>query len=307
MDTGLYNQGGVHHCLLCETLSLFGIHTMDGRAFYHYYDCKLCGKYSLAYEEVVSLQEHPLLKIYVRSKIKNNPDAMDDGTRITKNDVQLENLSLLPKDPLEAIDIILIWLSNRMESQDQKIKIDTSVDYILFYAKSSGELVFWLRTASHLTFIEWATEGFRISVEGWKRLNEIKSTKAKHSKFVFVAKYFDASLNALYDDGIRPAIIQTGYEPIYLNINSEPGNIDNKIIAGIRKSKFMIADYTGQRQSVYYEAGFASGLGIPVIDCIKEEEFDDLHFDKQHHAMIRWTSPEDLRQKLVDSIQANIL
>ena len=44
----------------------------------------------------------------------------------------------------------------------------------------------------------------------------------------------------------------------------------------IRKSKFLIADFTGQRGGVYYEAGFAYGLGLPVIWTCRKDWFDGL-------------------------------
>jgi hypothetical protein len=33
-------------------------------------------------------------------------------------------------------------------------------------------------------------------------------------------------------------------------------------MAEIQKSRFVVADYTGQRNGVYFEVGFAVGLGL---------------------------------------------
>jgi hypothetical protein len=41
----------------------------------------------------------------------------------------------------------------------------------------------------------------------------------------------------------------------------------------------LVADFTGQRGGVYWEAGFAQGLGIPVIRTCKSDELWKLHFD----------------------------
>ena len=35
--------------------------------------------------------------------------------------------------------------------------------------------------------------------------------------------------------------------------------------ARIKRSRFLVADVTGGRQGVYFEGGFAKGLGLPVI------------------------------------------
>ncbi len=63
----------------------------------------------------------------------------------------------------------------------------------------------------------------------------------------------------------------------------------DRILARIRESRFVIADLTHNRGGVYYEAGFAEGLGIPVIytcdaDCLDPEAPKEkrVHFDCQH-------------------------
>ncbi len=81
-------------------------------------------------------------------------------------------------------------------------------------------------------------------------------------------------------------------------------NIDDKIIANIRSSKFLIADFSGQRNSVYYEAGFAQGLGIPVIWCVREKDAKNLSFDTRQYNCIIWEDEEHLEDKLTDRIRA---
>ena len=57
--------------------------------------------------------------------------------------------------------------------------------------------------------------------------------------------------------------------------------IDDEIIAEIRRTRFLVADCTqgetGPRGGVYYEAGFAHGLKIPVVmkfRCAQRTECD---------------------------------
>ncbi|MGO4195686.1 hypothetical protein AB4Z13_10000, partial [Rhizobium sp. YAF28] len=92
--------------------------------------------------------------------------------------------------------------------------------------------------------------------------------------------------------------------------------IDDEIIAEIRRSKFLIADFTcglvgsGEgitaipRGGVYYEAGFAQGLGIPVIWCCREDHINHVHFDTRQFNHITWKTPEELREKLKNRISA---
>lgn len=55
--------------------------------------------------------------------------------------------------------------------------------------------------------------------------------------------------------------------------------IDDKILAEIRRSGLLVADFTGHRQGVYFEAGFALGLDVPVIWCCREDEIEKAHFE----------------------------
>ena len=84
--------------------------------------------------------------------------------------------------------------------------------------------------------------------------------------------------------------------------------IDDEIIAEIRRARFVVADFThgggGARGGVYYEAGFAHGLGIDVIFTCREDKFDALHFDTRQYNHISWSSPEELKNALKNRIFA---
>ena len=129
----------------------------------------------------------------------------------------------------------------------------------------------------------------------------------------FVALWVNEKTNALYDKAIAPAVAAIGYKPI--RIDRQPdflGKMDDQIIAEIRRSRFVIADFThderGARGSVYYEAGFAHGLGIPVIFTCRADQICDLHFDTNHFLHLRWPTdaPEELIEPLKSRIAANI-
>ena len=92
-------------------------------------------------------------------------------------------------------------------------------------------------------------------------------------------------------------------------ISAYAGKIDDEIVAQIRRSRFVVADFTHERRetvrgSVYYEAGFAHGLNIPVI--FTAEKDSKLHFDTSHFVHILWTHDKlcELRSRLRDRILA---
>jgi nucleoside 2-deoxyribosyltransferase len=68
----------------------------------------------------------------------------------------------------------------------------------------------------------------------------------------------------------------------------------------------VVADFTGDRGGVYYEAGFAQGLGIPVIWTVREDWLDRIHFDTRQYNHIHYATPEELRKALKNRILATI-
>jgi hypothetical protein len=114
----------------------------------------------------------------------------------------------------------------------------------------------------------------------------------------FVAMWFTKKLNSVYSQGIKPAIRAAGYRPMIIRMKEHANKIDDEIISEIRKSTFLVADFTGHRGGVYFEAGIAMGLGVPVIWTCHKDEIDKLHFDIRQYNCIDWTKPYDLARRL---------
>ncbi len=151
-----------------------------------------------------------------------------------------------------------------------------------------------------------------LTPEGLARASEIMNMKTVHSRKAFVAAHFAPELKPARD-AIRKTIEQTGYEPVIVNETASNEIIDIQIYDGIRHSRFMVADLTNNRQSVYYEVGFAHGLGIDVTltcrgDCFdnRDDDFKRVHFDINHRPVIRWDTPEYLAAELEQRILQNI-
>ena len=194
---------------------------------------------------------------------------------------------------------------------------------LLAYSESSvfDELKFLLKYLERQDWIQRKTNqsndqiSYLLTVEGYARLAEIQETKIE-SKQGFVAMWFDPSMEPAREN-ICSAIADAGYESRIIDQKHHINKIDDEIIAEIRRSRFVIVDLThgedGARGSVYYEAGFAYGLSIPVIytSCKNhkkegKEIEQKVHFDVDHYNRIIWDNPEDLRNKLAQRISAVI-
>lgn len=150
-----------------------------------------------------------------------------------------------------------------------------------------------------------------LNVEGYARLAELEEV-ATNSSQAFVAMWFDESMDNAYENGIKPGIEDAGYEPLPINRKEHINKIDDEIIAEIRRSRFVVADFThgesGARGGVYYEAGFAHGLDIPVIFTCREDILEDIHFDTRQYNHIPWEEDklEEFSKALSDRISAVI-
>src|SRR5688572_17668722 len=80
-----------------------------------------------------------------------------------------------------------------------------------------------------------------------------------------------------------------------------------RILDGIRHSAFVIADITEMSPNVFYEVGFAEGLGRPIIATARAGT--KLPFDVADTPVIFWESPKELEsilEPLVDKVKTDL-
>ena len=117
---------------------------------------------------------------------------------------------------------------------------------------------------------------------------------------------FDVALKPAYENGFQIGIINAGYDPVRVDRVEHTNRIDDEIIAHIRAASFVVTDFTGHRGGVYFEAGFALGLNLPVIWTCQKDDMKDLHFDIRQYNTIDWETPEDLALRLQRRIEATV-
>jgi hypothetical protein len=122
----------------------------------------------------------------------------------------------------------------------------------------------------------------------------------------FVAMWFDDTMNDARLSGFEPGIRAAGFRARRIDQKDYLGGISDEIMAEIRRSRFVVADYTGQRNGVYFEAGFALGLGLIVIPTCRADDIEKLHFDIKHLNTLRWNTPAELADGLNQRIRAVI-
>ena len=118
--------------------------------------------------------------------------------------------------------------------------------------------------------------------------------------------WFHDTTQDAYEHGFEAGIRDAGYDPLRIDRIEHAGKIDDEIIAQIRRSRFVVADFTGHRGGVYFEAGFALGLNLPVLWTCCKADMDNLHFDVRQFNCIDWTEPSELATRLKNRIEAVI-
>ena len=241
------------------------------------------------------LQNHqPIIREQIVQNAKSNP-----GTSVGDRAMRL----------LRFMSGASTRIGNRVDVSD-----DTHEPFAYSESTTWDEVEFLVRYLEEMRWVDCQhTSGSRsictVTVAGHSYIAQ-QATNVDSSQ-AFVAMWFDDSMTEASEDGIDPAIREAGYEPLRIDRKEHINRIDDEIIAELRRSRFLVADFThgedGARGGVYYEAGFAHGLNLPVIFTCREDMVETLHFDTEHYNHIVWKTPADLRVKLKNRILAVIV
>lgn len=214
----------------------------------------------------------------------------------------------------EKVENILVYIYGSTTKVLGEINISEDEIY-RFFLRASGDLRTILDYLKGRRLIQYGynvdKKYYRciLTIEGWERYEQLKNKIINiNSKQAFVAMSFDEGLKNIFDDGIVPAAEECGFEAMRVDTHEHNEKICERIIAEINKSKFIIADFTQNKHGVYFEAGYALGLGIPIIWLCKKEQIEngDLHFDTRQYNYITWENTEDLKEKLINRIKTTI-
>jgi hypothetical protein len=275
------------------------------------YNCPRCGEFS-ASDTFVAMQPHQNLSPV---QIANASGWIRENQNVQLNNGHWEFLkSIKTPSVADKAEKLFLYLSKRFPIANQGITYDPNLEVIsVCWASSPDEVnyLFHSYLVEYKQYIHKINVGghpFKISPTGWDYLYSLK-TGNKESKIGFCAMWFDDSVTSLWTDAIYPAIEHAGFEPKRIDQHEHNNKIDDEIIAMLRQSKFVVADYTGNRGGVYFEAGFALGLGLPVIWTCRNDFLEQIHFDTRQYNFITWDIDNlpEFSQRLLNRIEATIL
>jgi len=221
-----------------------------------------------------------------------------------------------PKNPQEKLDNLFEYIFD-LQNADGEV-----INFIYYWAqqiwqrlyfKDNDECVFYLKGLHDKGLIKgrFGDPGgdnfmhkYNITFDGLDYYNKITNEGLK-SKNCFIAMSFSDGIDDIRQS-IKNACTKTNYSPILIDEThgDSEKTINDEIIANIKKSKFCIADFTGQRDGVYFESGYALGRGLKVIYTCRKDDFEHSHFDTNHFPHIIYSTKEELEEKLINKIEA---
>src|SRR5262249_8227274 len=193
--------------------------------------------------------------------------------------------------PAEASDNLLIWIAEKADGRPGVlIKVDPRDSGLqASIGAVEPEDVAWI--ANNLDSQGLLNGKFgsnilgNLTAKGWQRFEDLKRARVS-SNFAFFARKFDnPELDQVFEKCLRDAVAQTGYQ--LRTVTQRAGLVDVVIEDEIRRCRFLIADLSDDNAGAYWEAGFAEGLGKPVIYICRSGS-KQTHFDANHRHTVRW-------------------
>ena len=150
-----------------------------------------------------------------------------------------------------------------------------------------------------------------LTLEGWEQYEAEKRGEFEGNYGFIAMKFGDAKLDPFVKDVVKPTVKEgTGYDLVDMRDVARAGVIDNIMRVQIRDAAFVIADLTHDNYGAYWEAGYAEGLGKPVVYICEKMKFDreESHFDTNHCTTVLWSKDdqEEFKQQLVATLRRSL-
>ena len=272
-------------------------------------ECARCGRYNTSGTSRQIIGEGKIGDRHLLSAVLRESSERGSPILLRSDDIErLMDTAVVPTNPMALADLLMRRLAQRTSRFSSLIPVLADEDYPLVFGQSARDVLYLLEYLRDVGFMEPQphTGGkYRITLQGWQHLDRLRQQSPDSSQG-FVAMWFDKDLTDAWRAGFEPALRDAGYRALRIDLVHHNEKICDRILAEIRRSGFLVADFTGDRGGVYFEAGFALGLGLAVIWTCREDYTDELHFDTRQFNHIVWSNPADLREKLSDRVVATI-
>ena len=285
------------------------------------YSCPRCGEFRLSRTLVTTLRGTLSNDHAAAAKISHALRLMQ-----TKNEIPMmatntvdEILKRPLPSPTEQADLLIRWIAENIDGPGETVQVDPLRHGAIIGSKSKEGFLFVLRHLGNAKLVPGdptATmeHGHRANVtltfKGWEHYETLLKGRESYRKAFMAMAFGHSDLDRIVDEVFREAVRQTGFELHRLDDSPRAGLIDDRLRIEIQSADFVIADLTHDNLGAYWEAGYAEGLGKPVIYTCEETKFasEKTHFDTNHHLTVTWDkgAPNGAAEDLKATIRATL-
>lgn len=310
-------------CYLCRDVSVWKIRNVGDRT---YVSCRICGEYAASRSVLVStlnLEERRLTPIQYANLSHRVRMVNDEGAEIsvltTYNVDDILDGPGLPSPASQATNMIRFFgkqiASSGEQSKNPPLHFHASIGSpnrpfaLRVFRQLVERGLFSCATLGYLN-TKGEPDGIDLTLAGWE-LFEAEQKGQVSGSFGFIAmKFSDEELDRFQKEVIKPAVQAIGYPLEDLRDASRAGVIDNLMRARIRDAAFVLVDLTHDNSGAYWEAGYAEGLGKPVLYICKKSVFDErgTHFDTNHCTTVMWDvdKPDKFSEELKATLRRSL-
>jgi hypothetical protein len=271
--------------------------------------CPACGDYSIDMGTMADLELEQYRKVrHLVSAHTRSVGELGERTKLDEDTLaKIVESARSPSSLVVSLDDLLLHIRNLTTDPMAKAAMPWT-DYTLFKLRSSQDLKDLASLLVNQGLVEWGKvdeEKFecKLTLGGWRKVDEMRKA-GRDSSQAFVAMWFDNEMSAAWEGGFEPALKQAGWNPMRVDKKEFNDRVDDYIVTEIRRSGLLVADFTGNRGGVYFEAGLAAGLGLSVVWTVRKDHLKNLHFDTRQYNHVVWESTKELREKLYYRVMA---
>jgi hypothetical protein len=188
--------------------------------------------------------------------------------------------------PREKQIKLLQNIERKTEYPGQRVELTYLDDFPLAWATGDDEFVYYINSLKDRGLLSAGLAmgqcDVTITADGWDYLEQHERNIEERTQ-AFVAMSFSDDLKSVWEGPSYNAIKKAGYKPYRVDAEPHSDRIDVRIISEIKNSRFVVADVTQQKHGVYFEAGYALGLGLPVLWCVRKDDLGKVHFDTRQY------------------------
>lgn len=276
----------------------------------HDYNCKVCGHFSITRNALhklrsVSANERTLAVIsYAIRRMQKQNKWPEIDLKILE--IILEN-NYLPS-PSEQADNFILWLGDKIDIPGEYVSLKPAEQRSIIGSANDKNYIFVINHLREKGLLnsKRTIDQVRLSFEGWEEYGRLKRRSFDTRKAFIAMPFGNDLIDKVFKEYFKKAVAKTGFELLRIDEKPKAGSIDDRLRVEIRTSRFLIAELTDGNHGAYWEAGFAEGLGKPVIYTCERSYFKEkgTHFDTNHLHTVLWEA--DSLWKAADQLKITI-